>query len=280
MHRHTLDDGITVLASAAELPGLGHLPVNCFVLHAQQPVLVDTGMPADREEFLEHLWSTLEPADLRWVWVTHPDRDHTGALMHVLEAAPQAKLVTTFGGYGILSLEHEIPLDRIRLVNRGETLDVGDRLLHAFRPPLYDSPVTTGFRDGRTGAAFSSDCFGAPVSELAQALAEDVRVVPSAHLVEAQHMWAVADSPWVTGVDRARYAAELREFARPGLPLVLSTHLPPARDLGERLIDTLAGAPDVPEVPDLDQAALDALLASFAPDQRSADDAAAAQPAH
>ena len=98
MRRHTIDADVTVLASAAELPGLGHLPVTCFVLHAQQPVLVDTGMPVDREQFLDALWSTVDPADLRWVWITHPDRDHTGALMQVLQAAPQARLVTTFGG--------------------------------------------------------------------------------------------------------------------------------------------------------------------------------------
>ena len=130
MRRHSIDHDVTVLASAAELPGLGHLPVNCFVLHAQQPVLVDTGMPLDREEFLDQLWSTLDPGDLRWVWITHPDRDHTGALMQGLDAAPQVRLVTTFGGYGILSLEHEIPMQRLHLVNPGGTLDVGDRLLH------------------------------------------------------------------------------------------------------------------------------------------------------
>jgi flavorubredoxin len=43
------------------------------------------------------------PADVRWIWLTHPDRDHTGALFDLLEAAPQARLVTTFLGAGILS---------------------------------------------------------------------------------------------------------------------------------------------------------------------------------
>lgn len=278
MRTHTLDD-ITVLASAAELPGLGHLPVNCFVLHAEQPVLIDTGMPVDRTEFLDQLWSTVDPADLRYVWITHPDRDHTGALVQVLEAAPQAKLVTTFGGYGILSLEYDIPMQRLHLVNPGGTLDVGDRLLHGFRPPLFDSPVTTGFRDGRTGAVFTSDCFGAPVGTLSQALADDIADIAANDLLAGQRMWAIADSPWVVDIDRHRYATSLRQFARDGLPLVLSTHLPPARDAGDALLDALAGAPDTPIEQDPDQAALEAMLAGFAPEQRSPEASAAVSPA-
>ena len=268
-------DDVTVLSHAEEIPGLGHLPVNAFVLHAEQPLLVDTGMPAQREELLDLLWSAVDPADLRYVWITHPDRDHTGALMQVLEAAPQARLVTTFMGYGIMSIEHDIPLDRLRLVNPGEQLDLGDRVLHGFRPPLYDSPVTTGFRDGRTGTVFSSDCFGAPLASPELALGDDVRDVPDAELVGAMQVWAVADSPWVHLVDRARYAEGLRALGADGLPLVLSTHLPPARDMGDRLLDAIAAAPDVPLPPEPDQAALDAMLASFAPGQRAPQDAPA-----
>ena len=274
MRSHRPTDDVTVLAHAEEIPGLGHLPVNAFVLHAEQPLLVDTGMPAHRDEFLELLWAAVDPADLRYVWITHPDRDHTGSLMQVLEAAPQAQLVTTFMGYGIMSIEHNIPLDRLRLVNRGEQLHLGDRVLHGFRPPLYDSPVTTGFRDGLTGTVFTSDCFGAPLASADLALSDDVRDVAAADLVGAMQVWAVADSPWVHMVDRACYADGLRELGAAGMPLVLSTHLPPARGVGDRLLDAIAGAPDAALPPEPDQAALDAMLASFAPGQRAPEDAA------
>jgi hypothetical protein len=93
------------------------------------------------------LWNQIDPADLRWIYLTHPDRDHTGSLMEILEAAPQAQLVTTFLGMGILSMEYAIPPQRVFLLNPGQSLDVGDRRLTCFRPPLYDSPATTGFYD-------------------------------------------------------------------------------------------------------------------------------------
>lgn len=269
MRSYQVTDQTTVLAHAEELPGMGYLPINSFVIAGEQPVLVDTGPPSQREELLEALWSTVDPADLRWVWLTHPDRDHTGALMQVLEAAPQARLVTTFLGMGILSIEHPIPPDRVFLLNPGQTLDAGDRSLTAFRPPLFDSPATTGFVDSRTGAMFSSDCFGAPFGGLELALAEDVEDAPAADVRAAQQLWATVDSPWVRDIDRTSFARSLQALGAAGLDLVLSTHLPPARNRGKQLLDTMSTAPDLPEFVGPDQAALEAMLAGFAPEQRA-----------
>lgn len=265
MRSHLATDDVLVLADSIEVPGLGHLPVNSFLLRSAEPVLVDTGLPGSREEFLEHLWAACDPADLRWIWLTHPDRDHTGSLQQILEAAPQARVVTTFLGLGILSIDQAVAPQRAFLLNPGQSLDVGDRSLRAFRPPLYDSPATTGLIDERTGTCFSSDCFGGPLPEQDLALAEEVGAVAAADLVAAQRLWATVDSPWVADVDRPTYAATLRELAAFDLPLVLSTHLPPARGRSEQLLGVLAEAPDLPRFVGPDQQALDAMLAGFAP---------------
>lgn len=176
---------VTALSDAAEIPGLGFLPVNAYVIHAAEPMLLDSGMPASRADFLEAVWSAVDPADLRWVYLTHPDRDHTGSLMEVLTAAPQARLVTTFIGMGILSIDYAIPPDRVFLLNPGQSLDLGDRQLTAFRPPVFDSPATTGVHDQKTGTCFTSDCFGAPVSTAATIEATDIREIPSDDLLAA-----------------------------------------------------------------------------------------------
>jgi len=278
MRSYSATDDITVLGSSAEIPGIGHLPVNAFVLHAEQPVLVDTGMPADREELLDLLWEAVDPRQLRWVYLTHPDRDHTGALLEVLEAAPQARLVTTFIGMGILSIEHDIAPERAYLLNPGQALDVGDRTLQCFRPPLFDSPATTGFAESRGGAVFSSDFFGAPVQEPSAALVDDVSELPLREVAAGQQLWATVDSPWVHGVDRRRFASALQDLAGLGLSTVLSTHLPPARGLGEQMIDTIAAVPELPAFVGPDQAALEAVLAGFeAPAPRAAEQDAPAR---
>ena len=227
MHITTPATDVVALTDAALIPGLGFLPVSAYLLSAEQPVLVDTGMPDSRADFLDALWNRIDPADLRWIYLTHPDRDHTGSLMQILDAAPAARLITTFLGLGILTLEYPIPPDRVFLLNPGQSLDVGDRRLTAFRPPVYDSPATTGFYDDQTGTCFTSDCFGAPMATAELATADDIDAVPTADLIAAQRLWATVDSPWVSGVDRNAFRASLQPLRQLDPEVVLCTHLPP-----------------------------------------------------
>lgn len=263
MHISRPAPDVVALTDAAQIPGLGVLPVNAYLLHAEQPVLIDTGMPVSRPDFLNALWSEIDPLDLRWIYLTHPDRDHTGSLAEVLAAAPNTRLVTTFMGLGVLSLEYQISPDRVYLLNPGQSLDVGDRQLTAFRPPVYDSPATTGFSDGRTGTCFTSDCFGAPLPAAELVEVDDIAALSPDDLLAGQRMWVTADSPWVSGVDRTVFAASLEQLRRLAPPVVLSTHLPAAREAMPRLLDMLADAPDAPTFVGPDQAALEAMLAGF-----------------
>ncbi len=265
MPQHRIAPDITLLSDCAEVPGLGFLPVNTFVLHAEQPVVVDTGLSTPDKDFVSDLAEVLDPADVRWIWLTHPDRDHTGGLRALLDAAPQARLVTTFIGVGILSCEWEVPLDRVHLLNPGQSLDVGDRKLTGRRPPLFDNPATVGFLDSLSGAFFSSDCWGAPLSSADLATAPDVRAVDPEERRAAQLLWASVDSPWVHLVDPTAYAASVDEVRRLAPASVLSTHLPPATGVDDALFEMLHEAPAGPEFIGPDQQALEAMLASFEP---------------
>ncbi len=44
--------GIDVLTTSFAVPGFGLIPINAFVLHAAEPVLVDTGAVVESDEFL------------------------------------------------------------------------------------------------------------------------------------------------------------------------------------------------------------------------------------
>src|SRR5512139_1654908 len=105
MQVHRLNSDVTVLNDHLPVPTIGFLPVNAFVLHAAQPVVVDTGLSLPGRGFMDMLGSVIDPKDVRWIWLTHPDRDHTGALFELLEAAPQARVVTTFLSAGIMSTD-------------------------------------------------------------------------------------------------------------------------------------------------------------------------------
>ena len=148
MNTHRINEHVTVFNDQLEVPGIGFLPVNAYVLHAREPVVVDTGLGLPDRDFVQTLSAVMDPARTSgWIWLTHPDRDHTGGqsgFRRLLDAAPRARLITTFIGAGYMSTERPLPLDRLHLLNPGQKLDVGDRTLHAFRPPLFDNPASRG----------------------------------------------------------------------------------------------------------------------------------------
>ncbi len=265
MHTHRIGSDATVLNDQLEIPGIGFLDVNSFVLHAREPVVVDTGLGLPDRDFVRDLGSVIDPADVRWIWLTHPDRDHTGGLFSLLEAAPRARLVTTFLGVGIMSAEHPLPLDRVHLLNPGQSLDVGDRTLTGFRPPLFDNPATVGVYDDRSGICFSSDCFGAPLPTAELARSGEVGDIPPDVLRAGQLLWATVDSPWVHLVDTGLYLDSLHPLRAVQPRAILSTHLPPAIARTDELLDTIATAPLADPFVGPDQAALERMLAEFEP---------------
>jgi hypothetical protein len=265
MNIHRIGSDVTVLNDQLEVPGIGFLPINAFVLHAAEPVVVDTGVSLPDRTFLDDLGSVIDPQDVRWIWLTHPDRDHTGGLFDLLEAAPQARLVTTYLGMGIMSTERPVPIDRVYLLNPGQTLNVGDRTLTGFRPPLFDNPATVGFYDDRTGFCFSSDCFGAPLPSAEFAGSSDTGDIPADAVLGGQLLWAAVDSPWVHNTDRARYLATVEPIRAMDPPAILSTHLPPALGRTTELLDMLALAPEADPFIGPDQRALEEMLAGFEP---------------
>lgn len=251
---------VSAIRDEVEVPGLGVLPINAFVLHAEQPMLIDTGRPVKQKAFLDTVGSVIDPADLKWVWLSHPDRDHMGSLFEVLSLAPQARLVSSFAAVGYLTVEFDVPMDRVFLLNPGQALDLGDRKVHAFRPPLFDSPMTTGFHDDKSGMCFSSDCFGAPMPSMDAAMVDDLGEVPADTVRASQLVWASVDSPWVHNVDAHKFAASYEHFRQWSPQLLLSSHLPPARGQLETILDTLALAPDAEQFVGPDQAMLEAMM--------------------
>ena len=256
---YTAAPDVEILPSQFPIPGLGVVPVNAFVIKAKEPVLVDTGLVQDSDDFMERLHSVIDPEDLRWVWLTHTDQDHIGSLHRLLQEAPQVRVITTFLGVGKMSLFAPLPMDRVYLLNPGQSIDVGDRKLTAVRPPSFDAPETTGLFDDKSKVFFSSDCFGALLSSPAQ----DISDIAEKELVEAQTLWATLDAPWLHKVDPGIFGRSLNGIREMSPAVVLSSHLPPASGMVDQLLNTLAAAPGASPFTGPDQAALEAMLAGM-----------------
>jgi flavorubredoxin len=248
---------IDVLTSNFAVPGFGLIPINAFVLHATEPVLVDTGTMVESDEFMTVLRSIIDPADLRFIWLTHTDFDHIGALAPLLEENPRIRVITSFLGVGIMGLFAPLPMDRVHLLNPGQSLSVGDRMLTAVKPPTFDNPITTGLYDDRSGALFSSDCFGALLDEVPQSADE----LSDEALRQGQVFWATVDSPWLHTTDLAVFARQLDALRALEPTWVLSSHLPAASGSSlPRLIASLEAAPGADPFVGPDQAALEHMM--------------------
>ncbi|MBD3240192.1 MAG: MBL fold metallo-hydrolase [Chitinivibrionales bacterium] len=248
------------LTSYLPVPGFGILPVNAFVIHAAEPVLVDTGMGAIETQFMERLREVIDPGDIRWLWLTHVDPDHLGNFGPIMNAAPRARVVITYLGMGKLVLLGQAT-DRVHLLRPGQSLDVGDRTLQCLKPPTFDAPETTGLFDSKTKTAFTADCFGALLDTPAANAAE----IPSAKLHDGLARWTTADAPWVRDVHRDRFGQTLDRLRRLGPETVLSSHLPPAAGMLDTLLDCLSEARTAPLFEGLDQAGLEQMLAAAEP---------------
>lgn len=220
---------------------MGVLPVNAYVLLAEEPVLIDTGIGTDGEDFIDALSSIIDPAALRWVWLTHDDADHTGNIQRVFPLAPDARLATNAFSALRMATWWPVPFDRVHAIRTGDRLAVGDRTLRAVPPPLYDSPLSTGLLDEATGALFSVDSFGALLPEATQDAAE----VPWAALAGGMQAWATSDSPWAHLVDRQRFGQVLDRVRRLQPTHIFSSHLPAASGTSlERFLQVLESVPD------------------------------------
>jgi len=232
--------GIDVLPAHFPVPGAGYLPVNAFVIRAQEPVLVDTGMGMDSEEFMRALRSVIDPRDLKWVWLTHDDADHTGNLQKVLEEAPNARLAAYSLAVMRMSSAWPVPMDRVVWLNPGDSISAGDRKLTAVRPPLYDNPTTIGIYDDRSEVFFSADCFGAIIPSPAQSVDDVAEEV----LRQGMAGWASLDS-----------------VRRLSPKMIFSAHLPPAAGKTEQFLELLAMVPLSTPAAAPNQEALEQILA-------------------
>lgn len=248
-------------------PALGapmSVSLNSLVIRAAEPVIVDTGPPSNREAWLDDVFALVDPADVRWIFISHDDIDHVGNLAEAMERCPNATVVMSWAATERTACEIAIPIDRLRWVDDGGSLDVGDRVLRAVRPPVYDSPTTRGLFDPTTGVYWASDAFATPMPAEPVDRVEDLPL-PMWHDGMAMfHHHALA--PWLSLVDEQRYAHAVERLRSLDPAVIVGAHTPvisgPAVTTA---MGMLARLPETVPPPHPDQAMLDAALAGAVP---------------
>ena len=208
-----------------------YIGAHSLVVRGAEPIVVDTGCALVHDQWVEQVFSVVAPEDVRWIYVSHDDHDHVGNLLHVLEACPNATLVTNFVMVSRLAGDLDLPLERMHWVDVGDTFDAGDRVLTVVRPPLFDSPSSRGFVDSATGLFWAVDSFGA---QFPGAVVERTEV-PDDLFAESFVTLNTWNTPWLEWTDTARFDEHLRETEGLDVELVASAHGPVLR--GEAIAD-------------------------------------------
>ena len=266
MNTFRVGSDVTVLADHMEVPGLGFLPINAFVLHAKEPVVVDTGLSLRDRDFMATLRTVIDPPvgalDLPHPPRPRPHRWAVPAARRRAAGAPDHHL--RWGG------------------------DHVDGAGAAARPPVPPQPRPEP-RRRRPHAA------RVPPAALRQRGHRRLLRRQVAHLFQLRLLrgadcrarsWPAARTsatclptscappscfgprstvPWVHTVDQAVYMKTVRTISDIDCATVLSTHLPPAIGIGTQLEAMLAAAPSTDPFVGPDQEALEAMLASFQP---------------
>jgi flavorubredoxin len=249
-------------------PALGQplfVYLNSLVIRGEQPMIVDTGTIANRTQWLENVFSLVEPEDVRWIYLSHDDVDHSGNLDDTLSACPNAQIVCNWAMVERHTNCFDFPLHRCRWVMDGESLDVGDRTLVALRPPVYDSPTTRGLYDPKTGMYWAVDTFATPLPDPKLGIAD----LDPEFWEFGMALFALgAVSPWLSLVDETKYGAYVDNVQSLDIKTVASCHSPVIE--GEFIERAFARVRELPSLPPMDlpdQSVLDQIVAASAEPQ-------------
>jgi flavorubredoxin len=234
--------------------------LNSMVIRGEEPVIVDTGTPANRKQWLEDVFGLVDPIDVKWVFLSHDDVDHSGNLDQVMDLCPNAQLVCNWAMVERHSNCFDFPLERCRWVMHGDSFDIGDRALHAVRPPVFDSPTTRGLFDPTTGVYWAVDTFATPLPDPHMTIAE----LDAEFWNHGLTMFALgAVSPWLTMLDPAKYGRYVDMSENLDITTIAACHSPAIE--GPDIARAFAQVRELPNVecpPLPDQSVLDQIIAA------------------
>jgi flavorubredoxin len=134
-----------------------------LVKGSDKTALIDTVGPGFENELAAKLAQLTDLSKLDYVIMNHAEPDHATAIPLMMQSS-KATLITSEKGAGLANRFHNVPLERIRTVKEGDTVDLGGKTLRFIEAPWLHWPETmfTYLVDDRI--LFPCDFFGAHVA--------------------------------------------------------------------------------------------------------------------
>jgi len=162
---------------------------NAYIVKgSEKTALIDTVDPTKEHELVENLQELgIERVD--YVISNHAEQDHSGSIPKILELYPEAMVVASIKCKPMLVDLLHIPEERIRAVNDGETLALGqDRTLEFIMTPWVHWPETMLTYLREDAILFPCDFFGSHLATSDLYANDEARVYRSAKRYYAEIM--------------------------------------------------------------------------------------------
>jgi glyoxylase-like metal-dependent hydrolase (beta-lactamase superfamily II) len=229
--------------AAPELPGITeidtlmagrHRVTSAYLVAAERPALVETGPTTSIDAVVAGLAGLgIGPQDLAHVVVTHIHLDHAGGVGRLARSFPRATIWVHDRGaphladptrlvasatrvYGeermrtLFGPVDPVDRDRLRALDDGDRVDLGDRVLEALYTPGHASHHVA-LADSLTGAVFTGDALGI-------------------HLPDVRVLRPATPPP---DIDVERYVASVEAIKRRARTALLFSHYGPVEQITE-----------------------------------------------
>ena len=154
---------------------------------SEKTALIDAVDPTMQAVLINNL-NQLEVDNIAYVVANHAEQDHSGAIPQVLEKYPQAKVIATPKGKGMLADLLLIPEGKFITVSDKESISLGDKTLEFIYAPWVHWPETmlTYLREDKI--LFPCDFFGSHLATTDLYVSDEGQVYEAAKRYYAEIM--------------------------------------------------------------------------------------------
>jgi len=131
----------------------------------EKKALIDTVNPGFEKELEEKIRQITDPSDLDYVIMNHAEPDHAGAIPYMMAINSKAKLVTSSKGAKMAQIYFRVPLERIKSVVDGESIELGGKTLRFIEAPMLHWPETMFTYVPENKVLFPCDFLGSHVAQ-------------------------------------------------------------------------------------------------------------------
>ncbi len=132
---------------------------NAYLIVDEKPTLIDTVKHYGFDEMASRIKAVIDPSKIEYIISNHTEMDHSGCIEKMLELCPKAEVVCSLAGEK--GLKRHFKKDwKFKVVNTGDELKIGRRILKFFLMPMVHWPDSMATYSPDDSILFPNDAFG------------------------------------------------------------------------------------------------------------------------